>query len=672
MRQALCLFIAFGGLTAHAATRWVEAQNPRANDNNPGTRELPWATLSKASAAARPGDTVFIRQGICREHVVVKQSGQPGKPIVFQAEGPSVVVSGADRLSGWSRCKPQDCPDNPNSAHVWKTRIAWQPTMLFQDCRPLRPAREPNSGWWTAQGGGTHTLADPAHLTGEPQRLLGATILFWDVDVTTQCWRKVLGFEPKTHTLRLDRAIYRDRVVEPGRDRYRVENKLEFLDRPGEFAAVEEGGASNVFLWPLDDADPNGALIEAPRRSRFVVELAGRSHLRFVGLEVRHGAGHGIGTWARTSSDIQILNCHVHHNLGNGIYLTGMADIVVRGNLVARNASGVTAGRCRNLLIEANEIADNRFDGLVVSHDSSDITIRRNYIHGHDLWGHPDNIQFHNRVKNVRIVENVIINAGQAIMMEQCEDGLIQGNVIAGTGAVAVICGHSNVHRFRIVGNTIAFAGYGCVSFTGTDYQLIGNILYPGCPSACYSLGNPKGFQADWNLLYKPPGLAGCFTAFARNWPRDFETHKRVSGQDAHSLCADPQFLNAPVAAAQIDNRRLLDCTTSKLFVRGAEAFAVGDNVEVRFDGIPRRVTAVGAKHITIDPPLSEPLEKGGLVLNWKDKRSFALDLRTAPASPARRGGKDGADLGADLDIQAFTRGDPNADGEPDIRRPQP
>jgi len=668
-RPALAFFLALAPLLADGAERWVDARHPNASDQNPGTRALPWATVSKAAAAAEPGDLVIIRPGIYREHVVIKRPGEPGRPITFRAEGPGVVVSGADRLTAWSRCTPQDCPDNPNSAHIWKTRAAWQPKTLFQDGRPLRPARQPNSGWWTAQGGGTHTIADPAHLTGKPERWVGATVAFWDVDVTTQCWRKVLGFDPRTHALRLDGPIWRDRVVEPGRDRYRVANKLEFLDQPGEFVATSDGDATTIYLWPLDDADPNTALIEAPRRSRFVIETAGKSHLRFDGLEIRHGAGHGIGTWTKTSADIQILHCHVHHNLGNGIYLTGMTDVVVRGNLVADNANGLTAGHVRNLTVEANEIANNRFDGLVVSHDSADITIRRNYIHGHDLWGHPDNIQFHNRVRNVRIIENVIVHSGQAIMMEQCEDGLVQGNVIAGTGAVAVIHGHSNVRRFKLVGNTIAFAGYGCISFTGTDYELVGNILYPGCPSTCYSVGDPRGFRADWNLLYKPPGLGGPFTAFARNWPRDFQGHRKVSGQDAHSICADPQFLNAPVAAAQIDNRRLLECTTRKLFVRGAEVFKVGDIVEVRFDGVPRRVAAVGRDFIVIAPPLAEPLEKAGLVLNWKDKRDFALDLRTAPTSPARGAGPDDTDIGAKLDIQAFARGDTDGDGKPDIRR---
>jgi len=339
---------------------------------------------------------------------------------------------------------------------------------------------------------------------------------------------------------------------------------------------------------------------------------------------------------------------------------------------VAENHNGVTCARVNDATIEANEIANNAFDGLVVGGGSDRVVIRRNYIHGHDLWGHPDNIQFHGGLRNVTIEENVILDAGQAIMMEQCEDGGIRGNVIVGTGAVAVICGHRNVHRFKILGNTIAFTGYGPLSCTGTHYEVRHNILYPGAHTACVSVANGEGFSSDYNLLYKPAGLGGPFAAFVRNWPRDMAGYRKVSGQDAHSVCAAPQFVNAPQCCIQIDNRRLFECTASKLIVRGSPAiFAVGDHVEVKFDGVVRRVQAVGDDHIVIAPPLAAPLDKAGLVLNWKQKASFALDLRLRPTSPARKAGEGGADLGASLDIAAFARGDVNGDGKPDIRRPE-
>jgi len=665
----LCIFTS--GLASVAEEYWVDQRHALASDDNPGTKHNPWKTVGKAAATLQPGDSVIVRPGIYRERIVPKHSGTKDKPVVYRAEGNGVVLSGADAIAGWQRCTKQECFGNPHHANIWRATIGWAPEALFVDGKPMTRAREPNTGWWIAEGGSTRTLVDSKHLVEPAERWLGSTVFFWDVSTTTQGWRPVAGFDPKTHTLELSKPIYRDRVVEPGKDRYYLENNLAYLDRPGEFA-VTSYATSAVFLSPPDGDDPNDQLIEAPRRSRFVIEYGNRKHLRFEGFEIRHGAGHGIGSWSKTAEDIAITRCWLHHNLGTGLYLHVTNGLAVHGNLVAHNHNGVSCSTVTDAVIEANEIAENAFDGLVVGGGSDRVTIRRNFIHGHTLWGHPDNIQFHGGLRNVTIEENVLLDGGQAIMMEQCEDGIIRGNLIVGSEAVAVICGHRNVHRFKILGNTIAFTGYSPLSCTGTHYEVRGNILYPGAHTACISVANGEGFRSDRNLLYKPAGCGGPFAAFARNWPRDMDGFRKVSGQDAHSVCADPQFANAPVSCAQIDNRRLFECTAAKLVLRGPTGiFAVGDHVEVKFDGVVRRVKAVGPDHIVIDPPLEAPLDKAGLVLNWKDKTSFALDLRLRPTSPARGAGEGGADLGASLDIAAFARGDVDGDGKPDIRRPQ-
>jgi len=653
-----------------AADYWVDQRHKEASDANPGTQEKPWLTVGKAAATLGPGDSVVVRPGIYREAVQPKNSGTNDKPIVYRAEGPGVVLSGADAVTGWKRHKEG----------IWVAEADWEPDRLFLDGKPLTKAREPNTGWWIAEGGGTHTLVDAKHLTQPDGYWVGSTVFFWDVDVTTQGWRKVTAFDAKSHTLTLDKPIYRDRVVEAGKDRYFIENKLALLDRPGEWAAepsasLGPGPAAKGFrvcLWPPEEDDPNSHLAEAPRRSRFVVEYANRSHLRFEGLEVRHGAGHGIGSWSPTAEGIAITQCYVHHNSGNGLYVHCTNDALLKGNLVVANSNGVTCAMDNGLLIEANEIGRNEFDGLVVGGKSANVVIRRNCIHDHDLWGHPDNIQFHGGLTGVTIEENVILNGGQAIMMEQCDKGVIRGNVIVGSAAVAVIHGHGNVTNFQVIGNTIAFCGYGPLSFTGKNYEVRNNILYPGGEGATLGVGSTEGFTSDYNLLYKAPGTKGCFAAYGRNWPGDFAGYQKVSGQDAHSLSADPQFVNAPRYCIQIEDRRLGDCTASKLVLRGSTAiFQPGDHVEVKFDGVVRQVKSVGGDHIVIEPALDTPPEKGGLVLNWKERTNYALDFRLAPTSPARGKGKEGANLGASLNIQAFARGDVDGDGKPDIRRPQ-
>jgi hypothetical protein len=66
-------------------------------------------TISKAASLAGPGDTVIVHDGIYRETVVIEKSGLPDSPITFQAATvPDVVITGADRISEWTRLPGQD------------------------------------------------------------------------------------------------------------------------------------------------------------------------------------------------------------------------------------------------------------------------------------------------------------------------------------------------------------------------------------------------------------------------------------------------------------------------------------------------------------------------------------------------------------------------------------
>lgn len=52
-----------------AARYYVDKRSPVASDKNPGTANLPWQTLWKASRAVRPGDTVIVKPGYYRERL---------------------------------------------------------------------------------------------------------------------------------------------------------------------------------------------------------------------------------------------------------------------------------------------------------------------------------------------------------------------------------------------------------------------------------------------------------------------------------------------------------------------------------------------------------------------------------------------------------------------------
>jgi hypothetical protein len=80
------------------------------DDANPGTPDRPWRTVGRAANAAGPGDTVLIGEGIYNERVVVRNSGEPGRPITFRnypGQRPVIDATGTGR--GWGIVELRNC-----------------------------------------------------------------------------------------------------------------------------------------------------------------------------------------------------------------------------------------------------------------------------------------------------------------------------------------------------------------------------------------------------------------------------------------------------------------------------------------------------------------------------------------------------------------------------------
>ena len=96
-------------ISAAATTYYVDREAAAASDASPGTEAAPWKTLSRAAAAQElaPGDTVLIKSGVYREHLAIKVSGAPGKPVTFAAApGHRVVIKGSEILKGkWGKVR---------------------------------------------------------------------------------------------------------------------------------------------------------------------------------------------------------------------------------------------------------------------------------------------------------------------------------------------------------------------------------------------------------------------------------------------------------------------------------------------------------------------------------------------------------------------------------------
>ncbi len=69
------------------------------SDGNSGTSASPWLTIRKAADTLTAGQKVYVREGVYREYVEVKNSGTAGAPIVFSAyPGEQAVIEGDKSL----------------------------------------------------------------------------------------------------------------------------------------------------------------------------------------------------------------------------------------------------------------------------------------------------------------------------------------------------------------------------------------------------------------------------------------------------------------------------------------------------------------------------------------------------------------------------------------------
>ncbi|HUS81406.1 MAG TPA: hypothetical protein VM283_09085, partial [Armatimonadota bacterium] len=156
---------------AHAATWHV---SPAGSDANPGTEDQPFATIARVVDAVAPGDTVIIHAGVYPEAVVMKTSGEPDRPIVFQGErGPDgewlTLLDTGRAVEGWE-------PAPEVGEGVYKTiALDFAPFSMTLDGKQLARIRD---DYMTGEEG-MKLLATPATETVTGSYLIEG-LCFWD------------------------------------------------------------------------------------------------------------------------------------------------------------------------------------------------------------------------------------------------------------------------------------------------------------------------------------------------------------------------------------------------------------------------------------------------------------------------------------------------------------
>ncbi|HWA24055.1 MAG TPA: right-handed parallel beta-helix repeat-containing protein [Lacunisphaera sp.] len=385
--MALVLLLA-GALTlsAPAAEFWVA---PGGDDANPGTREKPLATATKAlrlgrelrrlkDPAVNNGVRVILRDGYYLLHeplfIRPEDSGTPASPTVLAAApGENPVLGGGVPVTGWT--KLAEAPANlagVAQGQLWTAEIPrhngrrLEFRQLWVEGLKAVRARTPNEGDMTRLVGWDRTKREawiPATVP-VPARLDGVEMVLlqmWEIAVLRLQSHRVEGdraavtFHEPESRVEFEHPWPQPVMSEQrGNAPFFLANALEFLDSPGEWFADADAG--RIYYWPRPGEDLAKARVIVPALETVLrIEGTVDRPVRYVSFE---GLDFAFTTWLRPS-----LSGHVP--LQAGFYLIDAYGLKPKGTpdwrsldnqgwigrppaaVVAGGAQHVNFSRCR-------------------------------------------------------------------------------------------------------------------------------------------------------------------------------------------------------------------------------------------------------------------------------------------------------------------------------------
>ncbi|MCL4201728.1 MAG: right-handed parallel beta-helix repeat-containing protein [Pirellulaceae bacterium] len=293
--------------------------SPAGDDQAAGTREAPFATLTRARDAVRERKAAGPLDGPVRvivsdgryqliEPLVLEpqDSGSADSPVVYQAaEGARPVFSGGREIRGWQ----------PGENGLWKTHVPevaegrWYFEQLFVDSKRATRAREPNKFYFYIQDVREQNLDDQA---GRRPRRAQQTLtmrpddfaVIAELDEAALRDMNLVVYHNWDNTRRFpDRLDHQQQAIvtsgegmkpwNPWRrnSHYHLENFLAALDSPGEWFLQRDG---TLYYKPLPGQDMTAVRVVAPVIDRFLVlqgdAAAGKfvEHVTFEGLAFQH------------------------------------------------------------------------------------------------------------------------------------------------------------------------------------------------------------------------------------------------------------------------------------------------------------------------------------------------------------------------------------------------
>jgi hypothetical protein len=329
------------------------------------------------------------------------------------------------------------------------------------------------------------------------------------------------------------------------------------------------------------------------------------SYIRVDGFEIRNFTDSAVtlNNWGTAvTAGIQVVNCYVHNNVGDALNFRNSKDSLIENCDVTNNgqtaiAVGGQTGSV-NLVVRGTKIHHNYQDGFQGNSTNSVVE----YCWFYDEWytdAHQDALQL-DSYTNLTVRYNMISDFTQLIY--SClESGLnadsglyVYGNVFwnsqywSGKGGTspaifvdATRAGVSTVLHAQIYNNTFLYLGdgqkpvqmYGNSATTMDDVRVYNNIFYQ-------CRGSTSGYTYD--ISPQTTNVKIDYNCYYNMLP--------MSGQDAHSIQANPKFANYTQGSATFDVRLQAGSPCIGAGAAGLASLVTLPNPFVDMDGCTRSV----------------------------------------------------------------------------------
>lgn len=535
----------------YTRTYYVDQNHLSANDTNPGTAELPFATIGRAAELLLPAERVVIAEGVYRESVHPARGGaSPDEMISYEAvPGATVVIKGSIILQGdwrisnqWNLRRHDTQPEG--EPRIWQIRLDGSQFAGYNPFGLLNMI--PDTTFFGAKDISNYILkrgmlfcdGAPLQQVNLPYQLAGGAGRFWcEHNGLTLHVRLPDDGAPEEHLLE---ATAHEQVFAP------LEMFLGYIRLSG---LVLEHAANG---FPV----PQRGLVSAARGHHWIIEGCTIQHANSIGIDLGNEDWHRVLPPAEFSQHI-VRGCTIRHCGIAAIEAVRGRDLLIEDNLIehigyhlannSAESAGVKLHQQRNLLFRRNVIRHiTGCPALWLDWDNANCRVTSNImadINGHWSFGamhlecnHGPNWVDNNIIWDVQggegwewMVDNYkqIEREGSGICLRGMDHLLIAHNLIGACSNAAIWPVHV---PFRVMNER---AG------TSRDIRFINNIVH-GCGQAAVVFENEHN-EAEGNLYSALPAAPLRLLGPSPLW-LDLPAWRECFGWDRQGLAVDGEF----------------------------------------------------------------------------------------------------------------------------------